>query len=119
MKLTQSQLLAAYIQEHGSVVPAQLCGQYYKGQMVGSEFPKRARELRKKGILISEPEGRFERFRFNPDLPKQFNLLEDYTALEGKVLASGTWNPETGEVKYDKPPEEKQAPQETKQLSIV
>lgn len=60
--MTQSALLIEYVKEFGSIVPAKMGGRFYKGQMCGSELSKRARELRKKGILFSLREGKFERF---------------------------------------------------------
>lgn len=60
--MTQAQLLLQIIKDKGSVIPSQMCGQVYNGVMCGSDFPRRARALRKQGILRSEKEGRFERF---------------------------------------------------------
>lgn len=63
--MTQHQLILDWIQEHGSILPAKLYGTIYKGEMMGSELSKRCRELRKKGKLRSEKEGRFEKFYLN------------------------------------------------------
>lgn len=60
--MTQHQLITEYIKEHGSILPAKCYGLVYKDQMLGSETSKRCRELRAKGVLRSEQDGKFERF---------------------------------------------------------
>ena len=62
MKLTQKQLILEWVKENGSILPAKMSGRIYKDQMFGSESSKRCRELRMEGKLMSEPDGRFERF---------------------------------------------------------
>jgi len=66
MAQTQTQLIIDYIKEFGSIIPAKMSGVIYKEQMLGSESTKRCRELRAKGILVSEREGKFEKFRLKP-----------------------------------------------------
>lgn len=57
-------------------------GYQFMGEMFGSETNRRARELRKRGILRSEKEGRFERF-FLVEVPvKTYKVLGD----RGEVL---------------------------------
>ena len=65
-KMTQHNLIKEYILEHGSILPAKLTGHIYKETMFGSEISKRCRELRKKGILTSVKDGKFERFYLIP-----------------------------------------------------
>lgn len=60
--MTQKELLLAYIREFGSAIPAKMAGLSYRGGFFGSETSKRARELRKQGMLRSEPCGKFEKF---------------------------------------------------------
>lgn len=60
--MTQKELIVEYIKERGSILPAKVGGVIYKGEMLGSESSKRCRELRKIGMLESEPDGKFERF---------------------------------------------------------
>jgi hypothetical protein len=70
--MTQPELVLAWISEHGAILPAKMGKVVYKGIMFGSETSKRCRELRKRGILESKREGKFERFfRVNvPDTKK-------------------------------------------------
>lgn len=63
--MTQPQLVIEYIKDRGSILPAKLGGVVYLGTMFGSETTKRCRELRKKGVLFSQKEGKFERFFAN------------------------------------------------------
>lgn len=63
--MTQKELIIAYIKEFGSILPAKMGGQFFRGQIMGSETSKRCRELRKDGKLYSQPEGKFERFYLN------------------------------------------------------
>jgi hypothetical protein len=44
-KLTQHELVIHWVKEHGYIVPARMGGLIYKGQMLGSELPRRCREL--------------------------------------------------------------------------
>ena len=60
--MTQQQLILGYINKYGSILPAKCAGFIFDGEMMGSETSKRCRELRKKGILRSEKDGKFERF---------------------------------------------------------
>lgn len=68
MKLTQHQLIIEYIKEHGSILPAKDHGFAYKQGFLGSELSKRCRELRKKGILYSIRDGKFERFYLDKEI---------------------------------------------------
>lgn len=63
-KITQKQLILNWIDEHGYIVPAKMCGFIYNGIMFGSDTPKRCREMRQSGILKSKPDEnpKFERF---------------------------------------------------------
>jgi SET domain-containing protein len=88
---TQHELIIEYIKEFGSIVPAKMYGEIYKGQMCGSEFSRRARELRKKGVLFSQKEGKFERFFANRS-HKIFNT-ETATPEIMKVVAKPTTQP--------------------------
>jgi hypothetical protein len=63
--MTQQQIAIEYIKEFGSMLPAKIPGFFYKGHVCGSEMSKRCRELRKKGILRSEKDGKFERYYLN------------------------------------------------------
>jgi len=60
--MTQAETILDYIKTHGSILPAKVGGTIYKGVMLGSESSKRCREMRKKGILTSHKEGKFEVF---------------------------------------------------------
>lgn len=60
--MTQKQLIKEYLYQFGSILPAKLAGVVYKGEMFGSETSKRCRELRAEGMLVSEGDGKFERF---------------------------------------------------------
>lgn len=60
--MTQHALVLKYIQQYGSILPAKMAGFKYLDGMFGSEAPKRCRELRAKGVLISKEDGKFERF---------------------------------------------------------
>jgi len=61
-KPTQKELILAYVEEYGHIIPAKMGGQLYHGHMFGSETSKRCRELRAEGKLFSEPHGKFEMF---------------------------------------------------------
>lgn len=67
--MKQKDLILAYVKEYGSIVPAKMGGKEWRDGFFGSETSKRCREMRKAGILVSEPEGKFERFRLAP-MPK-------------------------------------------------
>lgn len=71
--MKQKDLIISYIREHGSILPAKLYGELYLGTMFGSELSKRARELRAKGILRSEPDGKFERYFMAEISPREMN----------------------------------------------
>lgn len=60
--MTQQQMVIEYIKLNGEILPAKISGSIFMGTMFGSETSKRCRELRKKGILGSRGEGRFEVF---------------------------------------------------------
>lgn len=66
--MTQKELVLSYIREFGSIIPAKMSGRVFKGIMFGSESSKRAREMRKLGILNSRKEGKFERFFIKPKI---------------------------------------------------
>lgn len=76
--MTQHQLIIAYIEEYGSMLPAKLYGEIYRGVMFGSETSKRCRELRaytlpsvkKYPRLESDGEGKFERFWLATNSPR-------------------------------------------------
>jgi len=70
--MTQHELVIKYIEQKGSILPAKMAGSVFLGEMFGSETSKRCRELRKKGLLRGEREGKFERFFLNdsPSAPK-------------------------------------------------
>lgn len=91
--MTQKSLILEYIREHGSILPAKMAGFVFKDQMMGSETSKRCREMRKAGILRSEPDGKFERFLLNDinvyrggyypqPLPSTLAFLEKYKKQE-------------------------------------
>ena len=60
--MTQKQIILEYLALHGSILPAKISGEVFKGVMFGSETSKRCREMRKEGILYSDRDGKFERF---------------------------------------------------------
>lgn len=75
MKPTQKQLIKLYLDEHGSITPARLCGTPYLNGFFGAEISKRCREMRAEGLLRSEPDEKrpkFEKFMF---IKKEANKL--------------------------------------------
>ena len=63
--MSQHELIKKYIQQHGSILPSHVGGKPYLDGFFGSEVSKRCRELRKIGVLRSEPDidnPKFERF---------------------------------------------------------
>lgn len=70
--MTQKDLILEYIKEKGSIVPAKEHGFPYKNGFLGAESSRRCRELRAKGVLRSEQDGKFERFY----LMESFNVKE-------------------------------------------
>lgn len=68
--MTQHQLIIEYIKINGSILPAKCYGVVFKDQMLGSETSKRCRELRKRGILTSRKDGKFERFYLAEQVPQ-------------------------------------------------
>jgi hypothetical protein len=60
--MTQHELIIEYLKEHKTITPAKMGGHIYKDNMFGSECSKRCRELRKKEILESANDGKFEVF---------------------------------------------------------
>lgn len=61
--MKQKELVLEWIAQKGFILPARMSGVIFMGYMFGSETSKRCREMRKEGILESEPEGKFEIFR--------------------------------------------------------
>lgn len=61
--MPQKDLILQYIDEHGSITPAKVLGHSYRGGIIPAEASKRCREMRAKGILVSEKDGKFEKFR--------------------------------------------------------
>lgn len=80
-KLTQHELILAYIKDNGSFTPAKMVGKIYLGQMYGSESGKRCRELRKQGKLWSKKEGKFEVFYLIREATKMVQEVVDNTPL--------------------------------------
>lgn len=60
--MTQKQLILAYVDRWGSILPAKMAGEEFRDGFFGSETSKRCRELRAQGKLISKQEGKFERY---------------------------------------------------------
>jgi len=60
--MSQKQLIKDYLLHNDFIVPAKMSGKIWKGQMFGSECSRRCRDLRDEGVLVSEPEGKFEKF---------------------------------------------------------
>ena len=60
--MTQHELVLKWIDKYGKITPAKMSGTPWGGGFFGSETSKRCRELRKKGLLDSERDGRFEVF---------------------------------------------------------
>ena len=61
--MTQQALILDYLKKYDEMTPAKMSGQFWKGQIFGSEVSKRCRELRKSGKLQSRRNGKFEVFR--------------------------------------------------------
>jgi len=74
MNPTQKELILAYVDMNGSILPAKMAGQLFGGIMFGSETSKRCRELRKEGKLLSESYGKFEKF-YKEKNPQEASLL--------------------------------------------
>ena len=72
MRRSQRQLLLEIIKQNKEVIPAKLCGNFYLGQIFGSDITRRARELREKGILDSREEGQFTVFFIKEKQPTLF-----------------------------------------------
>lgn len=77
--MTQKDLIIAYVEMYGSILPAKMSGKVFGGVMFGSETSKRCRELRSIGKLVSHGEGKFEVFE-KPD--KLIKFAEE--ALNGR-----------------------------------
>lgn len=60
--MTEKQALYDYIKANGEAIPAKLHGKVWMGHFFGSEVTRRARDLRKEGKVVSEKEGKFEKF---------------------------------------------------------
>jgi hypothetical protein len=60
--MTQPELVKKYISEFGFIIPAKNIGRSYGGGFFGAELSRVCRELRKKGVLDSRPEGKYEKF---------------------------------------------------------
>lgn len=82
--MTQQELILEYCKEHGSILPAKLYGFVYKDQIFGSELSKRCRELRKAGKLLSEKDGKFERFYLVAGSSGKGITLTEKTLIEGQ-----------------------------------
>jgi hypothetical protein len=76
-KMKQKELIIEFIKEFGSIAPAKMSGKIYKNTMFGSESSKRCRELRDEEKLVSEPDGKFERFFLKQGEQKLFDLPEE------------------------------------------
>lgn len=89
--MTQRNLIIRYISEFSSILPAKMAGMVYGGTMFGSETSKRCREMRfdleknPKGILVSNPDGKFERFSFKlktEDIVARINAMQPFAPKE-------------------------------------
>lgn len=116
--MTQKDLVIAYCEMYGSINPAKIKGTPFGDGFFGSETPKRCRELRQEGKLISHSEGKFEVFELaekslygtgqydeggyeykkqeleNKLLTKALTppgYVSKETAREGQVLIRGNW----------------------------
>lgn len=62
MRQTQKNWILDFIDFHGSVTPARMGGQIWDSRLWPSQGDKRCREMRAAGILLSERDGKFEKF---------------------------------------------------------
>jgi hypothetical protein len=60
--MTQEQQIMEWLKINDEIIPAKMSGKIFKDRMFGSETSRACRALRKKGILQSEPRGKFEVF---------------------------------------------------------
>lgn len=73
--MKDKQQILLYLSENPFIIPAKMIGGTYLGKIWPAELSKRCRELRKAGILTSEPYGKFEMFK-----------LADYRKMESKIV---------------------------------
>lgn len=71
--MSEKQALYDYIKTFGECIPAKLHGKVWQGHFFGSEITRRARDLRKEGKVVSEKEGKFEKFYLPQGQVKLFN----------------------------------------------
>jgi hypothetical protein len=93
-RITQHQLIVEYVKEFGFIIPAKMYGYVYRGQMMGSELSRRCRELRAKGILQSEGEGKFQKFYLggkNEQIPMEHKRLLDEGRTSQPALIDVMW----------------------------
>ena len=72
-KLTQKELILAWVKAHGDFKPSSMVGKVFMRQMYGSEIKRRCCELRDAGVLMSFRVGKFVVFTFPG--PYQMTLL--------------------------------------------
>lgn len=80
--MTQKQLVLSYVQEYGSIIPAKMSGNIYKGKMMGSEISRRCRDLRQESKLLSRQVGKFEEYYL--PVRKTF-IYDDVTGMAREV----------------------------------
>lgn len=89
---SQHKLVLAWVDEHGSILPAKIAGVEYQGEMFGSETSKRCRELRQYNYLRSERDGRFERFfrinKLEPLEPRMTTYVIKYLQVKPDMMLS-------------------------------
>lgn len=78
--MTQPELIIEYINQNGSITPAKLNDKDRRVFIdsveygwLGSQTDKRCRELRAKGVLFSEKDGKYEVFRLTEAKPLESN----------------------------------------------
>jgi hypothetical protein len=79
--MTNTKRIVFFILEHGSLTPAKELGSFYKGEKWSSNLKEICRAMRKKKILTSEKDGKFERYTLHPyikTLPS-LNVSKDYS----------------------------------------
>jgi hypothetical protein len=75
--MTDHEWILAVIKQYRKITPAKMGGIVLFNKICPADISRRCRELRKKGILISHKEGRFEVFELANMPLQRFNVLDD------------------------------------------
>ena len=96
--MTQKSWILEYIKKYGYVTPARMGGKHFiDSDGVNNLWPacgmRRCQEMETDGILVSEIDGKFKKFKFPETQANLFSPADPVkeTARSGQVFVNGNW----------------------------